>query len=124
MEFLLTFLISLLVVVGLVLALTYGRAPVWRADRRAVLELMQRLQQGRARREEWELFLGIAALHDPELEAIRCRCVAVIEGDREHPPAREGLEPYLYDRAARARLALIMADLERLIASEPYYRQF
>lgn len=124
MEFLLTFLISLLLVVGLVVALTYGRAPTWRPERRAVLQLMQRLQDGTARSEEWELFIGIAALHDPELEEIRRRCVAVHEGDADHSPARDGLEPYLYDREARARLALIMADLEQLIASEPYYRRF
>lgn len=124
MEFLLTFLISLLLVGGLVVALSYGRAPTWRPDRRKVLALMQQLQQGQARREEWELFIGIAVLHDPELETIRRRCVALHEGDEQHPPAREGLEPYLYDREARARLAEIMRDLEQLIASEPFFRGF
>ena len=124
LEFLLTFVVSFVLVAGLVLALMYGRPPSWRPDRKRVLSLMQEIQQGTARREEWEMFIGIAALHDPELEAIRRRCVALHEGDDKHPPAREGLEPYLYDREARARLALIMADLEQLIASEPFYRRF
>lgn len=109
---------------GLVLALVHGRPPVWRPDRRKVLELMQRVQDGSARREEWELFIGIAALHDPELERIRHLCTALHEGDDQHPPAREGLSPYLYDREARERLTPIIADLEALIASEPFYRRF
>jgi len=124
MEFLLTLLISLVLVTGTVLVLSRGHAPVWRLDRKAVLELMQRVQTGEARHEEWAMFIGVAALHDPELELIRQRCVALHEGDEEHPPARVGLEPYLYDREARERLAQIMADLEQLIASEPFSREF
>lgn len=124
MEFLLTLLISLILVTGTVLVLCRGHAPVWRPERKAVLELMQRVQTGEARHEEWAMFIGVAIMHDPELEAIRQRCVVLHEGDEEHPPAREGLAPYLYDREARERLARIQSELEQLIAAEPFYRCF
>lgn len=123
-EFLIAFLVSLLLISALVLALSYGRAPTWRPQRRAVLALMQRLQQGQARREEWEMFIGLPVLHDPELEAIRRRCVDIHEGDETHPPAADGLAPYLYDRAARRRLAEVQAELEALIRREPFFRRF
>jgi hypothetical protein len=34
------------------------------------------------------------------------------------------LAPYLYDRAARRRLAEVQADLEQLIDKEPFFRRF
>ncbi|MBR9828626.1 MAG: hypothetical protein GYB41_08295 [Oceanospirillales bacterium] len=123
-EFLIAFVVSLLLIGGLVLALAFGRAPTWRPDRRKVLDMMQRLQAGEARREEWEMFVGLPLLHDPELEAIRRRCVEIHEGDETHPPAADGLAPYLYDRAARQRLVAVQADLEQLIRDEPFFRSF
>lgn len=123
-EFLIAFVVSLLLIGGLVLALVYGRAPTWRPDRRKVLTLMQQLQTGEARRDEWEMLIGMPILHDPELETIRRQCVAIHEGDGEHPPAGEGLGDYLYDRAGRQRLAEVQKALEQLIADEPYYRDF
>ncbi len=123
-EFLVAFLVSLLLIGGLVVALIWGRAPTWRPDRRQVLVLMQQVQAGEARRDEWEMFVGLPVLHDPELEAIRRRCVDIHEGDESHPAASDGLAPYLYDRAARERLARVQADLEQLIKNEPFYRRF
>ncbi|MBV0934464.1 hypothetical protein [Marinobacterium weihaiense] len=123
-EFLIVFTVSLILIGGLVLALTWGRAPTWRPDRRKVLTLMQQLQAGEARRDEWEMFVGLPVLHDPELEAIRRQCVAIHEGDEHHPPAADGLAPYLYDRAARQRLEAVQVELEHLIASEPFFRRF
>ncbi len=123
-EFFIAFVVSLLLIGGLVMALTWGRAPTWRPDRRRVLALMQQLQAGEARRDEWEMFVGLPVLHDPELEAIRRRCVDIHEGDETHPPASDGLAPYLYDRAARRRLAEVQADLEQLIDKEPFFRRF
>ncbi|GAA0688118.1 hypothetical protein GCM10009104_12770 [Marinobacterium maritimum] len=123
-EFLIALLVSLLLIGGLVLALAWGRAPTWRPERRKILLLMQQVQAGEARRDEWEMFVGLPVLHDPELEAIRRRCVDIHEGDDTHPPAADGLEPYLYDRAARKRLAEVQADLEQLIKNEPFFRRF
>lgn len=123
-EFLIAFLVSLLLIGGTALALAYGRAPVWRPDRRKVLEMMRRVQAGEARRDEWEMFIGLPVLHDPELENIRHLCREIHEGDETHPPATDGLAPYLYDRAARKRLAEVQMILEQLIRDEPSYRRF
>ncbi|SIQ97218.1 hypothetical protein [Marinobacterium stanieri] len=123
-EFLIAFLVSLLLIGGLVLALTYGRAPTWRPDRRKVLDLMQKLQTGDVRQDEWEMFIGFPILHDPELEAIRRLCVGIHEGDDRHPPASDGLGQYVYDRAGRQRVAEVQKELEQLIANEPYFRDF
>ncbi|GAA0794453.1 hypothetical protein [Marinobacterium sediminicola] len=123
-EFFIAFVVSLLLIGGLVVALIWGRAPTWRPDRRKVLELMRQVQSGDARRDEWEMFVGFPVLHDPELESIRRRCVDIHEGDDTHPPASDGLAPYLYDRAARKRLAEVQLELEQLIRDEPFFRRF
>ncbi len=123
-EFLIAFVVSLLLIGGMAVALIYGRAPTWRPDRQKVLALMQQLQTGEARRDEWEMLIGMPILHDPELEEIRRLCVAIHEGDEEHPPASEGLDTYLYDRAGRQRFAEVQKTLEQLIANEPYFRDF
>lgn len=124
MEFVAAFLVTLLILCLMAAALHFGRSPTYRPSRAEVLALLQGILQGATTREQWDLFVGLPIHHDPELEAIRRRCLVLQEGDDDEPPAGEGLDGYLFDRAGRARLTLIIGELQRLIDKEPAYRQF
>lgn len=124
MEFLTVFVLTLIVLVGLVLLLQFGRVPTYRPSRQTVRELLAGVLECSTRREAWELFLGLPILHDEGLEQIRRACVLIHEGDGEHPAANEGLSGYLYDRAGRERIAAVLAELDRMIATDPVYREF
>lgn len=123
-EFLPIFLVTLALLLVLALGLAFGRAPTYRPERESVRELLVSVVEKRAQSGAWELFLGLPIVHDPELEKIRRRCLAVHEGDDEHPPARAGLGDAIYDRAGRERLAQVLTELEHLIAETPVYREF
>lgn len=124
MEFIAAFAVTLLVLCLMAAALHFGRSPTYRPSRQDIQRLLLGVLEGSTTREQWDLFVGLPIHHDPELEAIRHRCVALQEGDDDLPAAGEGLDGYLFDRAGRERLAAIIADLKQLIAREPVYRKF
>ncbi len=124
MEFIAAFVVTLLVLCLMALALHFGRSPMYRPSRPEVLELLQGVVEGSTSRERWDLFIGLPMHHDPELEAIRRRCLALQEGDDDEYAAGEGLDGYLFDRDGRERMARIVADLRHLIDREPIYRKF
>ncbi len=124
MEFLSVFVLTLIVLVGLVLLLQFGRVPSYRPTRHAVRELLAGVLARSTSSEAWEMFLGLPIVHDEELEQIRRRCLQIHEGDGRQPAAGEGIDGYLYDRAGRERMAQVLAELDRLIAAEPVYREF
>lgn len=122
MEFVAVFLVTLLLLAGLVAALMFGRTPSYRPDRGEVLSLLNAVAEGRADADRWYLFLSIPVTHDPELESIRRACVVVDEGDEDHEPALSGLN--IYDLKGRERIRRIADELEEMIGSEPGFREF
>lgn len=124
MELLLVFTITLLVVVGLVLALAFGRPPTYRPSRRDVMRLLQEVAEGRAQEEKWYLFLSLPVMHDPLLETLRQRCLVIDEGDDTQAPSAPGINGCIYDKAGRAQIAALALELDGVIQKEPVYREF
>jgi len=124
MEILPVFLVTLLVSLGVVLALTFGRAPTYRPTREQIVSLLEGVLDGSARQSHWDLFIGMPIQHDEALEAIRVECVTHHEGLDGAPPAREGLDGYIYDRAGRERIAAILQSLRAVIEKSPVTREF
>lgn len=91
-EFLLIFGVTLVVLLGLALALVFGKTPVYRPTPDSVQELMTKLLEGEASEQEWQFFLDMPIRHDPALEELRLECVRMQE--------QFGLRP----RNGRARL--------------------
>lgn len=123
-EFLPVFVLTLLVLVLLAGMVGFGRAPTYRPERREVRALIAGLLDRTTSSEAWELFLGLPIVHDPELEAIRQRCLAICEGQDGEPAAGGGINGYLYDRAGRERLLQVLAEVDELIRNTPVYREF
>ncbi len=124
MELLLIFGITLLVLIGLVLALAFGRPPAYRPSRRDVLALLQDVANGRAREDQWYLFLSLPVTHDPVLEGFRQRCLLIDEGDEKRPPSGPGIDDNIYCKEGRARIASLAKELAAIIQREPVYREF
>ncbi len=124
MELLLVFVVTLLFSLGMVAALTFGKAPTYRPSREQVVELLEALLAGTAQQSRWDLFIGMPIQHDEALEAVRVQCVTLHEGLDGSEPAREGLDGYIYDRAGRDRIATILEDLRIVIAKTPVTREF
>lgn len=124
MELLLTFLLTLALIGALVWVLSRSRTSRYRPTRQQVVTLLQAVLEGTALQSQWDLFIGYPLYHDPELEQIRLRCVALNEGDPDTEPMTSGIGGYLFDRASRKRLAEVLAELQQLIANEPFQRGF
>lgn len=124
MELIPVFIVTLLFSLGLVLALSFGRAPTYRPSRDQVVGLLQALLDGTASASQWDLFIGMPIQHDEVLESVRVECVTLHEGLDGSAPAREGLDGYIYDRAGRERIARILEDLQRVIREAPITREF
>ncbi|MEH6825124.1 MAG: hypothetical protein V7629_14545 [Motiliproteus sp.] len=124
MELLLTFVLTLGVIGLLVWVLAHSQSSYYRPTRQQVAELLQSVLDGSAQRSGWELFIAYPLYHDPELEQIRLLCVALTEGGPDSEPMASGIGGYLFDRAGRARLAQVLAELQRLIDAEPFERDF
>jgi len=124
MELLLTFLLSLGVIGLLAWVLSRSTTSHYRPSRQQIVLLLQAVLEGKASRSQWELFVGYPLYHDPELEQLRLRCVALYEGDPDTEPMTSGIGGYLFDRQSRQRLAEVLVELQQLIASEPFQRNF
>lgn len=123
-EFVPVFVFTLILLVLLVVFMSFGRLPAYRPTRRQIRELMAGVLDRTTSVEGWELFLGLPISHDPELETIRRRCVAIHEGSEGQRAAGGGLDGYLYDQDGRQRIAKVLADLDELIRKEPIIREF
>jgi hypothetical protein len=104
--------------------LSRGRAPTYRPSREQVLALLQGVLDKRTSAEQWDLFVSLPIRHDPELDRVRRRCLALSEGDEDHSPVSSGLGGYLFCRDGRERIADIIEELRQVIASEPAQREF
>ncbi|WP_143820973.1 hypothetical protein [Motiliproteus sp. MSK22-1] len=119
-----TILLTTLVLSGLFWALMRSEKSRYRPDRRKVEDLLKKVIDGEAQSQTWDLYVGYPILHDPELDEIRRRCALLSEGDEEHPPYPSGIGRYIFNRAGRQQVELILKDLQQLIADEPYNQDF
>lgn len=78
-EFLVVFLVTLLVVAGVALALVFGKAPVYRPTQESIQNLLTRLLEGEADEQEWQFFLDMPIRHDPDLEELRQDCIRMYD---------------------------------------------
>ncbi|MCP4597285.1 hypothetical protein [Neptuniibacter sp.] len=124
MEFVVVFLISFFVLIGVALAFAFGKTPAYRPSRTDILQLLGDVINKNASVERWELFLSLPISNDPALENIRQRCLVIAFGDDQTPAAGEGINGAILDKRGQARLREVMMSLETLIAEEPGSKWF
>ena len=123
-EILITFILSLVVIGALAWVMARGQRSSYQPTRADIVALLQAVLGGSAHRNQWDRFIGFPLSYDPELELIRLRCVALTDGDPDTEPMGAGIGGYLFNRQGREQLAEVLAQLQQLIADEPYQQDF
>lgn len=85
LEFLLVFAVTFLVILGVTMALVFGKAPVYRPTKEEIQVLLTSLLDGTLAEQEWQFFLDMPIRHDAELETIRERCLQLQETQALRP---------------------------------------
>ena len=79
MNFLLTFILTfLLVSLAFILFIKFS-PPVYRLGEKNLLILLTLVVEGQATENDWEVFLGLPIRHNDQLEAIRLHCCDISE---------------------------------------------
>lgn len=120
MEFLLIFLVCLVVMLGLILALVFGRTPSYRPTQEDVLELLSQAKSREVDTVRWYLFLGVPITHDERLEALRLECLDI--DDKSSAQPEEGFCGY--DKASREKFDGLYRHLKIAIEKSPVYEAF
>ncbi|TCK05891.1 hypothetical protein [Marinobacterium mangrovicola] len=123
-EFVLVFVLTLVILLVLVCFLSFGRAPTYRPSREEIRDILAGVLNRTTSVEAWDMFLGMPIIHDAELEQLRRRCISIHEGLDGEPAASGGMDGYLYDRAGRERIKQVLDELERIIRESPVTREF
>jgi hypothetical protein len=123
-EILVTFVISLVVIGALAWVMARGQRSRYQPTRTDIVALLQSVLDGSARRDQWLRFIGYPLYYDPGLELIRLRCMALSDGDPDTEPMASGIGGYLFNKKGRQQLAEVLAQLQQLIADEPFQRDF
>jgi hypothetical protein len=123
-EFLIVFVVSLLLLLLLTVALLFGRSPVYRPSREDAYQMLTTLCEGILDNGQWGLFIGLPIRHDPELEEIRLQCYELELQAEENKDVLFGSGAYRYNAVGMARLELIRLKLKSLIDNTPTYRSF
>lgn len=106
-QWLLTLLPAVLLVGVLVWLFTRVSTPRYRLQREQVIRLLELVQDERATAADWTVFTGIPLRHDPELEALRLRCLDIEE--RYGEPRNSGR---LFPPAAMQELKALLEELQ------------
>jgi len=73
-EFFVLFLLTLLVLAGIGVIFTFGKAPGYRPDIEQIQGLLTRLLEQQLPEQEWTFFLAMPIRHEATLDALRQRC--------------------------------------------------
>ncbi|RTE66740.1 hypothetical protein EH243_06585 [Amphritea opalescens] len=119
MEFIVVFLVSLLVLLFLVVGLLFGRAPTYRPDRAYILALLQGVEDRSTTEQAWSLFIHTPISHDMDLETFRRRCYQFDQGEVMGVKSRAGINGYLYDPKGRDYIKALAEEFDLFIRNEP-----
>lgn len=108
-DFLVVFVVTLIVIVGVTLAMIWGKAPVYRPTQDSVQGLITRALEGEAREDEWQFFLDMPIRHDPDLEALRKDCAQLNDEQGLRPRAGK----VRFKEAGQIRLRHFLSRLEQ-----------
>ncbi|WP_353407758.1 hypothetical protein [Pseudoteredinibacter isoporae] len=79
MEFLLLVLLTSVVLAVVIVVLSLVKTPHYRLDAVSVERFLTLVATGQATENDWSVFTSVPIRHNPELEAIRLRCVELEE---------------------------------------------
>lgn len=118
MEFLIVFVVSFIVLIGVSLAFVFGKPPTYRPARSEILQLLVDVSESNASMERWELFLSLPIAHDPPLDQIRQECLDILDDSNIGMLKHEGINGAILDKEGMLKLREISARLHQLIKAD------
>lgn len=112
LEFLLPFLVTLLLMGGFVLLQARLRVPRYRLEREDLRKLLQDAIAGQARIERWDLIIGMPVRHDEKLEGWRARLATLAEQGRPGCRKRDGVGYCHFHKDEQELLRRILQEME------------
>ncbi len=111
MDYLATLALSVLIIGAALAVLMRVSTPRYRLDRDNVLTLLSMVLDGQATENDWNVFVGIPIRHDPELEALRLRCLEIER--REFIGHGQGPSPgrHLFSREGLRQIEALRREL-------------
>ncbi|MBB6522749.1 hypothetical protein [Pseudoteredinibacter isoporae] len=79
MEFLILIVLSTVILASVIVVLSLVKTPHYRLDALSVENFLLLVINGQATENDWSVFTSVPIRHNPELEAIRLRCVELEE---------------------------------------------
>lgn len=79
MNYIATLILSFIVIGVVVWVLSRVRTPRYRLRRENIIALFERILDGKATVHDWNIFVSMPIRYDPELEAVRRRCMILEE---------------------------------------------
>ena len=76
-SFFVVFLVTFLVIGGVVLAMVFGKPPVYKPEIDDVQATLSRMLDGQLSEEEWQFFVEMPIRLDPSLDDIRLKCFKI-----------------------------------------------
>lgn len=107
MGFLLTLVLTFLLIFSTLLYFLIKGPPVYRVERVNVIRLLELVVAGQAEVSDWDVFIGYPIRHDLGLADIQRRCIAI--GEREYL----GGKGKLFTKQGVAELEAILDELRK-----------
>lgn len=106
-------LVLTFVVIGLVVwVLIRVRTPRYRVRRENIVALFERVLDGTATANDWNIFVSIPIRYDPELEAVRRRCMIIEEQHFIGNTSGQRRGRYLFTEQGLEKLRAMLKELE------------
>lgn len=105
--FFLTLVLTIVIVGGTLFLIYWARSQRYRLSRRDVIRLLELVLSGQATDNDWRLFSALPLHHNPELNAVRGRCLDIEE--REYVGRRRS--GFLFSEKGLAEIQEILEEL-------------
>jgi|SRR5690606_11622850 hypothetical protein len=105
--FFLTLVLTIVIVGGTLFLIYWARSQRYRLSRRDVIRLLELVLSGQATDNDWRLFSALPLHHNPELNAVRGRCLDIEE--REYVGRRRS--GFLFSEKGLVEIQEILEEL-------------
>lgn len=117
MNFIITLILSFVLILTALLVFRYIGLPIYRVEPVNVKVLLESVLEGQATEADWDVFIGMTIRHNPELDEIRLHCAMLAEREMS---LRDGL--VYFSSAGRGELNAILTRIKNELLPDKEHR--
>jgi hypothetical protein len=112
MTYVLTVILSFLIITGVAIILSQVRTPSYRLQRKNVITLLKMVLNGTASENDWNVFVSIPIRYDPELERVRLQCLGIEQREFLGNSGGSETKRYLFTNQGLQEINSILSALQ------------